>query len=960
MTSKKTGRLVIAGLRGGSGKTTIALGIVAAWRRKGRIIAPFKKGPDYIDAGWLAAAAGGPCYNLDLFMMGRDSILASYMRRSHGADAAIIEGNRGIYDGASPDGTYSTGELAKLLRSPVILVVEGTKATATLAAMVLGCQNFDPDVDIRGVIVNQVFGKRHEMVARKAIEQRCKIPVLGVIPRLSADRFPERHMGLTPSPEHPNVAQAIAGMADTAEAYLDLDSLWMIAREALALDASFPMETPAAHRGPSPKIGIIQDRAFQFYYPENLEALERHGATLVPISAMDDAALPPVDALYIGGGFPETQAEKLSANAAFRESLREACERGLPVYAECGGLMYLAEELVTGGKRFPMVGALPAAFGMEKRPQAHGYTTIRVVGENPYYEPGLVAKGHEFHYSRLLRLDRESTSLAFRMTLGQGLVDGRDGLCYRNILATYTHLHAIGTDAWAAGLVRKAEAFRNASPSGRPVDDEAKTVWVAPFAMAEDPAAVIRNAHAAMADGRPVYRCVVRSGPLAKGDLVYLQPGFLSPETHRASVRFPDDSRLLPLRAGRARMLWDASHFWGSMALGVLDELGFPVDVVSAAEIAEGALEGAGLLFVPGGWAHEKSRALGERGREAIRRFVREGGSYLGFCGGAGLALDVKDGLSLIPAARKETKDRNPNFSGRIRLKPLRNTHPLWMGLPRRPAFHAWWPSQFKIADRSKVRILAEYDAPEDDFFAADLKAGDVAEWTQWENRYGINLDPARLMGEPAVVEGRFGKGRVVLSYVHFETPGDPAGYRALFNLWQHLIATSGTDAQPVRGVTRPILSPASVKTLRAMSDEVFGLIELGRRAFLWNWRLPWMLNWKRGSKGFEFLTVYTLLRQLANLAPMFQGEGAKKFDPALEEAVKALKTAIRSFVLRSRRLIMEERYTSTSGKHAGRPVRALRLELFGDSHLYGGEFRNVLTRADAVLFPLIRSSRAS
>lgn len=458
-------RLIIAGVRGGAGKTTIALGIIAALRlHYGLAVTPFKKGPDYIDAGWLSVAAGRPCYNLDPFLISRDNVLWSFLSRSAG-DIAVVEGNRGLYDGMDASGTYSTADLAKLLKAPALLVVDCTKMTRTAAAVVLGCQLLDREVPIRGVILNQVAGERHETVVRESIEQACGLPVLGAVPRLRSEEFPERHMGLTPFQEHPDTERAVSFAEGIARQYLDLNRILSIAREAGPLgtgtsgDGVLPCP-PAS--GAAVRIGVIQDSAFQFYYPENIEELRRCGAEIVTVSAITARGLPLIDALYIGGGFPETHAIALAENASFRDSLRKAVHNGLPVYAECGGLMYLGEGLVLGGKTFPMAGVFPLRFSLEERPQAHGYSIVEVVRPNPFFPEGTVLRGHEFHYSRPMDTagDAGEYLFTFRMQRGIGIRDRMDGICTRNVLATYTHLHALGAPAWVEGMLRQARAYR--------------------------------------------------------------------------------------------------------------------------------------------------------------------------------------------------------------------------------------------------------------------------------------------------------------------------------------------------------------------------------------------------------------------------------------------------------------------------------------------------------------------
>jgi len=461
-------RILISALRGGSGKTIVSLGLIASWRRHGMAVAPFKKGPDFIDAGWLALAAGRPCHNLDTFLMTTEQILNTFTRHALPAEVAVIEGNRGLYDGIDLAGSTSTSELAKCLQAPVVLVVDCTKSTRTVAAMVLGCLRFDPDVHIAGVILNRIAGARHESILRRAVETYCKVPVLGAIPKLKAESFPERHMGLVPTAEHAWAQDSIEAARDMAEQYLDLDGLLAVAGQAAFLEST--REIPPVHlekRGgggdvlaspffPRPRIGVVRDAAFQFYYPENLEALETAGAEVVIVSALSDEHLPDLDGLYIGGGFPETHAQSLTDKKGFRDDVRRVAEDGLPIYAECGGLMYLGESLVLNHGTYPMAGVLPIVFGFSKKPQGHGYSVLRVERPNPYFETGMEIRGHEFHYSSVLTWRRPSDGLAFRMIRGGGLDGKGDGLCYKNTLATYTHIHASGTPSWARAMVKAA------------------------------------------------------------------------------------------------------------------------------------------------------------------------------------------------------------------------------------------------------------------------------------------------------------------------------------------------------------------------------------------------------------------------------------------------------------------------------------------------------------------------
>ena len=464
-------RIVMSALRGGSGKTILSIGIIAALRRRGNAVLPFKKGPDYIDAGWLAMAAGQPCYNLDTYMVPPRRVLSSFLTRSSPHAISVIEGNRGLYDGIDIDGATSTAELAKLLHAPVVLCLDVTKTTRTMAAVVAGCDQFDPDVTIKGVILNRVAGSRHENILRQSIEVHCGIPVLGAVPKLRKQDFPERHMGLVPTPEHSWAQDSVAAIATVVEQRVDLTALMDIAGRAPAIQPVSPqVDFRVADRKPlsevnriRPKIGVIRDSAFQFYYPENLEALVAAGAETIFFSPLKTDTIPAVDGIYIGGGFPETHAETLAQNARFRKELKRLAENGLPIYAECGGLMYLGRELILKEKTYPMTGVLPISYGFSKRPQGHGYTVISVEGENPYFEVGSQHRGHEFHYSRVLAWEGQDEDLVFRMERGNGIWKGRDGVCYRNVLATYTHLHALGSPGWAAAVVHAAKEYRRKS-----------------------------------------------------------------------------------------------------------------------------------------------------------------------------------------------------------------------------------------------------------------------------------------------------------------------------------------------------------------------------------------------------------------------------------------------------------------------------------------------------------------
>jgi cobyrinic acid a,c-diamide synthase len=473
-------RILIAALRGGSGKTILSVGLIAAWKKHKKSIAPFKKGPDYIDTGWLALAAGRPCYNLDTFLLEAPQILQSFLAHTRNADIAVIEGNRGLYDGIDLAGSTSTAELAKLLTTPVLLCVDCTKITRTMAAVISGLTQFDPDVLIKGVILNRVAGSRHERILRDNIEHYCGLPVLGAIPKLRNQIFPERHMGLVPTDEHDWAGESIDTAARIATENIDLDMIYELIQDLPPVKPEVRIQK-ADDRGQGsedgrqltddrnwivsggsdrPRIGIIKDSAFQFYYPENIDALKQAGAETVFISPLAEKTLPVLDALYIGGGFPETHAKELAENESFRIELKALAQNNLPIYAECGGLMYLGEELLLEGNSYPMVGVLPVSFDFYPRPQGHGYTIVTVENENPFYEIGAEIRGHEFHYSRVLHWSGDDKDLVFRMQRGVGITKDKDGICYKNVLATYTHIHSLGTPQWAQALVRNAVIHR--------------------------------------------------------------------------------------------------------------------------------------------------------------------------------------------------------------------------------------------------------------------------------------------------------------------------------------------------------------------------------------------------------------------------------------------------------------------------------------------------------------------
>jgi len=450
----RTPRLVVAGLSGDGGKTLVSLGLCRALADRGRVVQAFKKGPDYIDAAWLAAATGRPCRNLDPFLMEEEAIGRAVMAAS-GADFLLVEGNRGLFDGVDAAGSHSTATLAKILGAPVVLVINVTKMTRTAAAAVLGSIHLDEDLDLAGVILNRVGTARQERVIREAIETATGVPVVGAIPRLRGeDPLPGRHLGLVTAVEHPRRDEGISRAAAAVADHVDLELIESIAASAPEVMLEVADVLPGRARV---TIGYFSDQAFSFYYPENLEALEAAGARLVAVSPSSDAALPEFDGLYIGGGFPEVHAARLADNRGFAQSVKAQIDNGLPVYAECGGLMYLARELRVGDAVYPMSGVLDLAIEQTERPQGHGYETVVIDRENPFYPVGTELRGHEFHYSKIYSGGDLARTVA-AVTRGSGAGNGRDGIVAGRVWASYLHIHASATPLWTAGFLASATA----------------------------------------------------------------------------------------------------------------------------------------------------------------------------------------------------------------------------------------------------------------------------------------------------------------------------------------------------------------------------------------------------------------------------------------------------------------------------------------------------------------------
>jgi len=449
----------------------VSIGLCAALKNRGHIVQSFKKGPDYIDPMWLGQASGRACRNLDPYLMERDDIVATFSR--HNKEVNLVEGNKGLYDGLALDGSNSNAALAKLLDLPVFLVIDARGMTRGIAPLILGYQAFDRDVNIAGVILNNLGGSRHESKLRSVIEHYTDVPVVGAVHHDERLSIEERHLGLMPSNESHLATAKISQIGEAISRQVDLDKLLEFSNKK-PLAVPHKAEVSPLVSGEKVRIGIARDRAFGFYYADDLDTLEAAGAELVPFDTLRDARLPTVDALYIGGGFPETCAAELEANASLREEIRLAIEKGMPAYAECGGLMYLSRGIEYQGRTYRMVGAIPGDVKMHDKPIGRGYVHLKEDEAHPWPRPNTIArqiKAHEFHYSSLVNLPQDSR-FAYRVERGYGIDGSRDGLILHNLVASYTHLRSIGSCYWATRFVSFVRRQREQQHSGTTSENE--------------------------------------------------------------------------------------------------------------------------------------------------------------------------------------------------------------------------------------------------------------------------------------------------------------------------------------------------------------------------------------------------------------------------------------------------------------------------------------------------------
>lgn len=448
--------IVIAGVRSGVGKTTIATGIMGALTRRGLKVQPFKAGPDYIDPSYHKLACGVPSRNLDTWLCDYATVLELFQRAGAGRDVSVVEGVMGVFDGhSSLTEEGSTAQLAKLLGAPVILIADASKVARSVAAEVLGFQKFDPDLNVAGVILNGVGSDRHLEFCKPQIEETTGLPVLGYLPRKDEFIQPERHLGLIPTVEGTVASQWYDSVINQVESTMDVPAILKLAQTAKTPPATpgvYPEKTLPART----TIAVAQDMAFNFYYQDSLDLLSAWGAELAPFSPLEDEKLPAgVGGIYLGGGFPELFATQLSKNEPMHEAIRQAVDKGVPVYAECGGLMYLGKSLSDlEGVTHPMIGVIPAESAMSQSRLTLGYREVESCSDSPVLQKGQRVRGHEFHWSTLAQ-QPEADESVYKVVDQDNRPDGfRKG----NVWASYVHIHLGSRPGLASRFVETCAA----------------------------------------------------------------------------------------------------------------------------------------------------------------------------------------------------------------------------------------------------------------------------------------------------------------------------------------------------------------------------------------------------------------------------------------------------------------------------------------------------------------------
>jgi cobyrinic acid a,c-diamide synthase len=436
-------RIILSGTSSWAGKTVVSIGLMRALRNRGLDVRPFKVGPDFIDPSYHHYATGRYSRNLDAFMMTPQDILCTFQRSAEGGDIAVIEGTMGLYDSYHPiDEKGSTAHVSKILKSPVILIANVERIARTAAPLVLGYKVFDKDVDIEGVILNRLGNPRHAMKAKLAVENLAKMRVIGVLPKDERVFIPERHLGLIPAYERKKLNKLFDDLAEVVESYIDVDAIIKIAEQAKSMRKVKQNPIFAPNKSINVRLGFIRDEVFTFYYQDNIDAFAANGAEIIYINSIKDRRLPDIDALYIGGGYPEIFARELEVNVSLKNDIYEFCDSGKPTYAECGGLMYLGESLTTKEEEeYKMVGFLPIKTKMLKRFQALGYVKNKAFRDSPIAKKGAQIIGHEFHYSKIEFLS--NIRYVYKVERGKGVDGLHDGLLLKNTLANYMHVHVL-------------------------------------------------------------------------------------------------------------------------------------------------------------------------------------------------------------------------------------------------------------------------------------------------------------------------------------------------------------------------------------------------------------------------------------------------------------------------------------------------------------------------------------
>lgn len=452
-------RIIIAGTQSGVGKTTIVTGLLAAIKQQGLNVQSYKVGPDYIDPGYHQLASGKVAHNLDTWLVPTDKVVPIFAKTAAGNDLVIVEGVMGLYDGGR-QGVSSTAAIAKLLKAPVILVIDAKSMGESAAAIALGYKMYDQDVNLAGVIINRLGSMTHQQMVTEALE-RIGIPVLGCIYRNQALTMPERHLGLTPVTEH-NAHDMIADLCMQISKQVDIEKIISIGNNAPELCISTDHSNTALPLEPIVRIGVAQDEAFSFYYPESLDVLLKMGAEIVPFSPINDKKLPRVDGLLFGGGFPEMFVDQLADNSSMRQSIYDAHTAGMPIYAECGGFMYLTKKIIDfDGKEYEMTGAIPASCSMQSKLQTVGYVEATALADNVLCAAGDRIRGHEFHFSLM---NNEDSSIpfpwAFEFKKARTGAVYPGGYAHGNLLASYLHMHFAGNEQAAGRFINKCSEFK--------------------------------------------------------------------------------------------------------------------------------------------------------------------------------------------------------------------------------------------------------------------------------------------------------------------------------------------------------------------------------------------------------------------------------------------------------------------------------------------------------------------